>query len=137
MDDATVQEIRAWLVKGLEDLKSAEWLLSSPDELYGSVGFHCQQVAEKALKAYLTWSEKPFEKTHSLVALVGECLLTHPSFNQLRTAATTLNPYAVALRYPGDMLELSEVEAREALALAREVWEFVLERIPSIAQAEM
>jgi HEPN domain-containing protein len=101
------------------------------------VGFHCQQAAEKALKAYLTWSEKPFEKTHSLVALVGECLLNDSSFNELRTAATTLNPYAVALRYPGDMPELSEAEAQEALALAREVWEFVLERIPSITQAEI
>jgi hypothetical protein len=33
MDDAKIAEIRAWLAKGLEDLKSAEWLLGSPDKL--------------------------------------------------------------------------------------------------------
>jgi HEPN domain-containing protein len=49
MDEATRLEIQAWLVKA-------------------------QQAAEKTLKAYLTWRDEPFEKTHSLVALVSKCL---------------------------------------------------------------
>ncbi len=136
MDEAKFNEIRAWVAKALEDLRSAEWLLTSPDPLYGSVGFHCQQAAEKALKAYLTWRDEPFEKTHSLVALVGKCLPLDKSFEQLRTAATTLLPYAVALRYPGERSELTESEAKQALALVRELWDFVLERIPPEVRLE-
>ena len=134
MDEAKLHEIRAWLAKAVHDLRSAEWLMARPDPLCDAAGFHCQQVAEKALKAYLTWRDEPFEKTHSLVALVAKCLQFDASFETLRAAATTLTPYAVASRYPGDLPELTEAEAQEALALAREVWDFVLERLPPEAR---
>ncbi len=130
MDEAKAQEICAWLSKALQDLQAAEWLLARPEPLSDAAGFHCQQVAEKALKAYLTWRDEPFEKTHSLVALVGKCLSFDPAFSELRTAAVTLTPYAVAVRYPGDLPELTREEAEEALALARQVWHFVLDRLP-------
>jgi hypothetical protein len=41
-----------------------------------------------------------------------------------------MRPNAVASRYPGDLPELTEAEAREALMLARQVWDFVLQRLP-------
>lgn len=137
MDEAKVHEIRTWLRKALHDLRAAERLLLGPDPLCDAAGFHCQQAAEKALKAYLTWRDEPFEKTHSLVALVAKWLAWDPSFEELRTAATTLTPYAVASRYPGDLPELTEAEAQEALTLARQVWDFVLQRLPSEVQIEM
>jgi len=31
--------------------------------------FHCQQAVEKALKGFLTWHDRPFEKTHDLGAV--------------------------------------------------------------------
>lgn len=134
MDEAKLHEIQAWLAKAVHDLRSAEWLVARPDPLCDAAGFHCQQVAEKALKAYLTWRDEPFEKTHSLVALVAKCLQFDASFETLRAAATTLTPYAVASRYPGDLPKLTEAETQEALALAREVWDFVLERLPPEAR---
>ncbi|MBC8254735.1 MAG: HEPN domain-containing protein [Ardenticatenia bacterium] len=54
----------------------------------------------------------------------------------LRSAATALTPYAVTLRYPGDLPKLTEVEAQEALALARGVWDFVLKRLPTEVRVE-
>jgi len=136
MDEAKADEIRAWLLKALHDLQSAEWLLARPDPLCGAAGFHCQQAGEKALKAYLTWRDEPFERTHSLVALIAMCLPFDASFETLRSAATTLTPYAVALRYPGDLPEPTEVEAQEALTLARAVWGLVLERLPPEVRVE-
>jgi HEPN domain-containing protein len=67
MENPNIREIRSWLTKAYQDLRSADWLLESPDSLYHAVGFHCQQAAEKCLKAYLAWKESPFEKTHSLL----------------------------------------------------------------------
>jgi HEPN domain-containing protein len=107
MDEAKRLEIQGWLVKAQQDLRSAEWLVTSPDHLFNAVGFHCQQSAEKMLKAYLTWRDEPFEKTHSLVALVSKCLPIEPSFESLRLAAVTLTPYAVTFRYPGELPELT------------------------------
>jgi len=73
MTNPKLDEARSWLIKASQDLDASAWLLESPQALYGTVGFHCQQAAEKTLKAYLTWHEQVFEKTHSLVALVGIC----------------------------------------------------------------
>ncbi len=136
MDDAKADEIRTWLLKALHDLQSAEWLLVRPDPLCSAASFHCQQAGEKALKAYLTWCDEPFDRTHSLVALIAICLPFDASFGMLRSAATALTPYAVTLRYPGDLPELTEVEAQEALALARGVWDFVLKRLPTEVRVE-
>jgi HEPN domain-containing protein len=53
MTDPKLDEIHSWLIKAWQDLEASAWLLESPQALYGAVGFHCQQAAEKALKAYL------------------------------------------------------------------------------------
>jgi len=71
-----------------------------------------------------------FEKTHSLVALIGLCLQSDNDFSELRTAATTLTPYAVTTRYPGDLPDVSHQEAKDALVLAQQVWDFILARLP-------
>jgi HEPN domain-containing protein len=89
-----------------------------------------QQAAEKFLKAFLTWCDKPFGRTHSLVALVGECLEFDESFQELRDAATTLTPYAVTARYPSDLPELTIEEAEEAYKLSQQVWDVVIVLLP-------
>jgi len=129
--EAKVKEIQSWLEKASQDLQSARWLLNSPDALYNAVGFHCQQAAEKTLKAFLTWHDEPFEKTHSLVALVGKGLSFDQDLQQLREASVTLTPYAVSFRYPGELPELTLQEAERACTLAEEVWDFILARLPS------
>jgi len=134
MTDPKLDEVHSWLIKAQQDLDASAWLLESPQALYGAAGFHCQQAAEKALKAYLTWHEQPFEKIHSLVALVGMCLKFSSSFDALRTAATNLTPFAVTTRYPGNLPDISAQEAREALDQARQIWNFVLARLPKQAQ---
>ena len=130
MTDPKLDEVASWLRKARQDLEAAAWLLESPHALYGAVGFHCQQAAEKVLKAYLTWQEQSFEKTHSLVALVAICLRFSNDFDELRDAATSLNPFAVITRYPGDLPGISAQEAREALDQARQIWNFVLAHLP-------
>ena len=130
MTDPKLDEVRSWLVKARQDLDAAAWLLTSPNALYGAVGFHSQQAAEKALKAYLTWQEHSFEKTHSLVALVGICLKFSSDFDTLRHAATMLAPFAVTTRYPGDMPDISVKEARDTLDQANLIWDFILVHLP-------
>ena len=130
MTDPNLDEVRSWLFKARQDLDAASWLLASPHALYGVVGFHSQQTAEKALKAYLTWQEHSFEKTHSFIALVGICLEFDSDFNGLRYAATMLTPFAVTTRYPGDLPDISAQEAKDALDQAQLIWNFVYSRMP-------
>jgi HEPN domain-containing protein len=130
METPKQHEVRNWLEKSNQDLIAAAWLLESPQALYGAVGFHCQQAGEKALKAYLTWQEEPFGKTHSLVALVGLCLKFDDEFESLRIAASTLSPYAVITRYPGDLPDMTFQESQDAFSLARQIQEFVKSHLP-------
>ncbi len=69
MDEAKVHEIRQWLIKADHDLRSAERLLTGDPPLLDTAVYHCQQVAEKALKAYLTLQDALFQKVHVLSAL--------------------------------------------------------------------
>jgi HEPN domain-containing protein len=69
-ENARLQDVRAWLSKAELDLKAAAHEMSAPAEgLWGDVMFHSQQAAEKALKAFLSWHDVPFRKTHNLEEL--------------------------------------------------------------------
>jgi len=131
MDEAKLQEIKQWLLKADHDLASAGLLLASEPPLRDTAVYHCQQAAEKALKAYLTLQDTPFQKVHILSVLVDQCEKFDQSFEGLREAADILTPYATAFRYPGDILEPSSDDAAEALMLARKVMDFVTEKMPS------
>jgi HEPN domain-containing protein len=81
--------------------------------------YHCQQAAEKAIKAWLVSQEIPFAKTHDLERLLdcaGSDSLAHLG-NHMRI----LTPYVVEFRYPGDVFEPEESEVVEAIRLATEV----------------
>ena len=53
MVDAELVEVRQWLLKARRDLESAKVLFDR--ELNDTSVYHCQQAAEKSLKAYLAW----------------------------------------------------------------------------------
>lgn len=118
-----------WLFKAEQDLKSAELLLNARDALLDIAIYHCQQCAEKALKAYLTFKEQEIDKTHNLVLLVERCQHVESEFSALIDQAVFLRPYATLYRYPsGDLLPpKKDVEA--ALEKAGIVLVFVTRKI--------
>jgi len=52
------------------DLRAAELLRDQPEVGDGIIGFHAQQAAEKALKAWLTILGIDFPRTHDLSLLI-------------------------------------------------------------------
>jgi HEPN domain-containing protein len=62
VDPFSLRNIAAWLGKAQQDLERVERCLApeSPDVAHAL--FHCQQAAEKALKAFLTFHDQPFRK---------------------------------------------------------------------------
>lgn len=105
MDDAKKHEIRQWLIKANHDLGSAKRLISGKKPFLDTAVYHCQQAAERALKAYLTVQDTPFQKVHDLNVLIEQCIELEKTFAQLRDISEILTPYATAFRYPGDVLE--------------------------------
>lgn len=123
-------EVKAWLNKASSDLCAAQILVEYSTLALGPAAFHCQQTAGKALKAFLIFKMVSFDRVHNLVYLLDLCETAAPGFATLREAAERLTPYAVEVRYPGDMLEVSTEEARQALVAAQAIWNQVLSLLP-------
>ena len=112
---APSDEIRAWLQKAYHDLLAARVLMRQRLPIYDKVCFHCQQAVEKALKALLLWKDIPFRRVHSLGYLLDLSEPVAGHLRGLRDRIEALAPYAVEIRYPGDLLAVSCEEARAAL----------------------
>ena len=112
--------LRNWMVKAENDLKSVENEFSSQEPVTDPICFHCQQVAEKYLKAYLVGKNIAPEKTHKIERLIEACSQFDKQFVELKDA-TLLTQYAVEMRYPDDFYIPSIEEAKDALALAKKV----------------
>ena len=130
LDPAKVAETRAWLSKAALDLRAAEHERTATPPLTGDMVFHAQQLVEKSLKAFLSWHDQPFRKTHSLVELGQQCALLHPDLEPLLREAAPLTEYAWKFRYPGEKEEPALEEADAALAKARRVFHTILALLP-------
>lgn len=129
-DSVRTANTRAWLQKSVADLRRAESLLSADAPDVEDALFHCQQAAEKALKAFLTWHDQPFRKTHDLEALGQQCTAIDPTLGAPLENADVLTEYAWAFRYPDSPPAPSEAEVQQARRLANDMVAAVLERLP-------
>ena len=130
MNDAKRKEIKQWLVKSQHDLGAASRLMEGDEPYLDMAVYHCQQAAEKAIKAYLVYQDIVFEKTHNLNALLGTCVSLDPRFKQLDELAEILTPYATEFRYPGDDMEPEKDEAQEAFVSAKAFVDFFIQLLP-------
>jgi len=131
LDPVRVTDTQSWLGKVASDLRGAEIDLTAVPPLLDDMVFHCQQAAEKALKAYLIWHDQPFRKTHEIEEIGKLCTAIDPTLGPLIDRAAPLSNYAWQFRYPGDDPMPTLEEAAEALALAREVVAAVPARLPA------
>jgi len=131
-DEFLLDETRQWLVKARNDIRAAE--ISARHDLEEVAVYHCQQAAEKTLKAFLTFRQQPFRKTHNLKDLGEACVALDPSLPASVQASFGLTEYVWIFRYPGGPREIEEGEAENALRLAQRLYEDVSMRLPAGAQ---
>jgi HEPN domain-containing protein len=91
-----------------------------PDVRLGALCFHCQQAAEKALKAVLLRYQVEFPPTHNLQDLFN--LLPSPvSAPPEIKDAVHLSGFVIKGRYPLDFLDIQPAEYEKAVGLAEKV----------------
>jgi HEPN domain-containing protein len=135
MDDTKREWVRSWLTKAHDDLRSACALVALPEPATETAIYHCQQAAEKALKGYLAFRDRPLERTHDLERLLELATALESAFASLETQTDILNPYATAFRYPDapGVLSPSVAEVTAAIEHAQTVYDFVRQHIPEVA----
>ena len=121
--------LQQWLKKAESDLKTAKILLDAEVDDYFPCAFHCQQAAEKFLKAYLVRQQIEFRKTHDLEELLSLAECRDSSLRNEIGSCVWLSPYGVEFRYPGDYPVVDHDTAERAYKESQRVREAVMTRL--------
>ena len=127
---AASSNYQTWLDKAEHDLLNIENNLQAPEIPWDTVCFHTQQAAEKFLKAFLVFHGRPPILTHDLVALLAAWVPLNPSLTTRQPDCQKLSYYAVAARYPSDLYEPTETDARQMIDAAQRIRSDVLASLP-------
>ena len=98
MRDQNREAACVWFEQASSDLRSA--VHAAHGGFHADACFHCQQAAEKALKAVLHAHRRRAITTHSTRNLLEEAARHYPDLAPHRTACRDLDMYYATTRYP-------------------------------------
>jgi HEPN domain-containing protein len=98
--------------------------------------YHCQQAAEKALKAFLAYCDIEPPKTHDLGQLCEMCIEQDASFSEIYEICSKLTSYGVATRYPQEII-VDETIAKTAIERAQTIHDFCRAKVPVTGKGEL
>jgi HEPN domain-containing protein len=110
----------AWLRKAASDLAYAELGMTADHSYASGIAYHCQQTAEKALKALLCHYGIIPPRTHDVLRLL-ELLSPHVDLSGFTEAALLLTPLAAEFRYPGDQDDPTWEDVTKAFVAAKAI----------------
>src|SRR5271169_3063719 len=105
LDPAAEALLREWIERADADLEVARRIAAEAAgnlRIREIVGFHCQQAAEKYLKALLTRRQIEFPKTHDIKTLLRLVGTANVEVANSLSGAAWLTPFGVEMRYPSD-----------------------------------
>lgn len=121
--------VEEWFKKADADIRLAEYLLAENTPFWDAISFHCQQAAEKYLKAFLVYHQTEFPKTHNIRQLLGLVTVIDKKLAQYLKPAAVLTPYGVLVRYPDDAHRVDRKKAEMTLGLAQKVEKKIKEKL--------
>lgn len=108
-----------WLIKADRDLALIHDVLPKAADYPDLICYHCQQAAEKYLKALLLYHGQAMKKTHDLEELLDLIFPFEKSIDAtVYNKALLIKNYAVHIRYPYPSADPSEADVLEAVAAA-------------------
>jgi len=119
---------KGWILKAESDFENLMTMLESGKAL-DTVCFHAQQAAERYLKAFLSFNDVTFPKTHDIEELLGLCATIDKRFSDLIEETAFLTDYAVDLRYDVEFWPEKE-DAEIAFGTANKIKQLVLSILP-------
>jgi HEPN domain-containing protein len=126
--------IKEWLRYAGNDLIVAR---HSFEDLYPKQteisAYHCQQCAEKALKAFLFSNDIEPPRIHNLIKLCELCKNIDGEFSELEYHCKILNPFGAEVRYPNE-LAADEPIAKAAIERAQKVYDFCTAKLHTIME---
>ena len=126
MDKTTI--VREWLDFANKDISSAKYLLNMRPTPLEIICYHCEQAAEKVLKAYLIHHDIEPPRTHDLRLLCKMCADFDKTFDKMSKSCANLTAYGVQSRYPFE-IEIIDSDMQKAIVDANDVMDFTLQKL--------
>ncbi len=115
-----IENIKEWIEKADHDLGSAKIIYIHLPEYFDTIAFHCQQAAEKYIKAILVFYKIEFLRSHDLIYLL-EMLSRQIEIDDSKfKKAFSLNNFGVQIRYPNKVIKLTKEELESAIQICEE-----------------
>lgn len=129
---APIEIVKAWIDKADHDLGSAKIIFLHIPEYFDTIAFHCQQATEKYIKAILIYKEIDFDRSHDLFYLLELLSVDITVPEDKFRKAQLINGFSVQIRYPNKIAHMSKEELEEAINIAQEFRNYVLEIIENL-----
>lgn len=130
------QETKQWIELAKMDYGVAKHLFQTYyPKPYEIICYHCQQAAEKAIKAVIIsgGAQGGLPKLHDLSFLLNQIKNKIEIEEKYYDYADALTPYGVSIRYPNELF-LEERHVTEALRMAEEIVKWANEIIDQSAE---
>ena len=133
MANENLTDANEWLSYAEVDLGVARHLFETyhPRPLT-IICFHCQQAAEKAVKALIVLygNQGGMPKKHDILLLLKQIKNMASIDDKYYNYADMLTPYSVAMRYPNELF-LEDYHAEKAISMANEIFDWAKNVIDS------
>ena len=123
------RRFHTWLDNAQEDLIAAGLIIDNP-RCYKLVAFHCHQVLEKVLKAYMLFKKNKLMDGHNLLWLCQQAAKIDNDFVDFFDECVLINHCYIETRYPSDLLfEIEKEQAEEIFSSTKQVFETICSKI--------
>jgi HEPN domain-containing protein len=119
--------------KALEDEALLDAVVTLPNVADATFGFHCQQAAEKLMKALLSRLGIRFRRTHDLQELMSLLEDAGEALPAELGCVDELTPYGVEFRYD-EILASRPFDRQSARALVRDLRAHIERRLADITE---
>jgi len=109
-----------WIELAEQDLNSGIYLMNMVPKPLEIICYHCQQSAEKYLKAFLVKNEEQIVRTHDLTVLHLKCKTIDSDIDKIKKECANLTNFSVNIRYPFH-IELKENDAKMAIENSKKI----------------
>jgi len=123
-----ITESNKWIEFAENDYEAATLLEKAHKPLLEIICFHCQQSAEKYLKAYIIRNEGEIKRTHNLGEILKDCIKYDSNFESIKDSCIDLTDYAVETRYPYPF-EIDITDMKKAISDMKNIRTFIIKKI--------
>lgn len=122
-------KVKDWIRRADEDFGAAKLIQGHVPEYQYTVCFHCQQAADKYIRAFLTYHDAEVTDNVQLAFLLDKASKLCQLPKELYQDAEEMDYLVIKFRYPLDLLSSMELDFENLMKMVTHFREFFVKQI--------